>query len=179
MRSAYDVIRSKRDTRAYDDREIPEEILRRILQAGRMAGSAKHAQPCRFIVLTNPDYRRELAACGDFTAHLNAAPVVVAVVLVSPGDQFDPIRAMAFDAGRAAQNIMLAAWSEGIASCPVTMHRGDDAARVLRLPEGHTVTWVIALGYPTDSAPQREPRPRLPLSNYVFREHWGESAAMA
>jgi nitroreductase len=177
MRSAYDVIRSKRDTRAYDDREIPEEILRRILQAGRMAGSAKHAQPCRFVVLTDPNHRRELAACGDFTTHLNAAPVVVAVVLVPPGDQFDPIRAMAFDAGRAAQNIMLAAWSEGIASCPVTMHRGDDAARVLRLPEGYTVTWVITLGYPADAAPVREPRPRLPLSDYVSREYWGAPAS--
>jgi nitroreductase len=178
MRSAYDVIRSKRDTRAYDDREVPEEILRRILQAGRMAGSAKHAQPCRFVVLTDPDHKRELAACGDFTAHLTAAPVVVAVVLLPPGDQFDPIRAMAFDAGRAAQNIMLAAWSEGIASCPVTMHRGDDAAHVLRLPKRHAITWVITLGYPAESAPQREPRTRLPLSDYVYRERWGEPAAM-
>jgi nitroreductase len=178
MRSAYDVIRSKRDTRAYSDQVIPEEVLRRILQAGRMAGSAKHAQPCRFVVLSEPGHKRELAACGDFTTHLNTAPVVVAVVLVPPGDQFDPIRAMAFDAGRAAQNMMLAAWSEGIASCPVTMHRGDDAAHVLRLPEGHTVTWVIALGYPTETTPQREPRPRLPLADYVFREHWGEPAAL-
>jgi nitroreductase len=179
MRSAYDVIRSKRDTRAYADREIPEEILRRILQAGRMAGSAKHAQPCRFVALTDPAHKRELAACGDFTTHLNAAPVVVAVVLVPPGDQFDPIRATAFDAGRAAQNIMLAAWSEGIASCPVTMHRGDGAARVLGLPEGYSVTWVITLGYPAQAAPQRESRPRLPLSDYVFRERWGTPASFA
>jgi nitroreductase len=72
---------------------------------------------------------------------------------------------------------MLAAWSEGIASCPVTMHRGDDAGRVLRLPEGYTVTWVITLGYPADAAPVREPRPRLPLSDYVSREYWGAPAS--
>ena len=48
---AYTCIISKRDTRAYVDRPIPPEALRRILQAGRMAGSAKNLQPCRFVVV--------------------------------------------------------------------------------------------------------------------------------
>jgi nitroreductase len=178
MTQTYDVIRRKRDSRAYDRRPIPDDALRRILQAGRMAGSAKHAQPCRFVVLTDPDHKRELAACGDFTAHLLDAPAVIAVVLMPPAGQFDPVRATAFDAGRAAQNMMLTAWSEGIGSCPVTMHRGDDAARVLRLPDGHSVVWAIAFGYPADVPPDRPSRPRLPLADYVFREYWGERTAL-
>ena len=168
----YDLIRTKRDSRAYADRPIPEETLRRILQAGRMAGSAKHAQPCRFVVLRDRARREELAACGNYTAHVPAAPVAVAIVTLPESSQWEPQRATSFDAGRAAQNMMLAAWAEGVGSCPVTMHRHDEAARILGLPPDHRVTWVIAFGYPA-ADPQRESRPRLPLSDYVHNERWG------
>ncbi len=103
--ATFDVISSKRDTRAYSDRPIPDGTLHRILQAGRMAGSSKNAQPCRFVVLRDQEHKRELAACGDFAQHLPSAPVVVAVVLLPDGGPFD--------AGRAAQNMMVAAWAEG------------------------------------------------------------------
>jgi nitroreductase len=168
----YDLIRTKRDTRAYSDRPIPEDTLRRILQAGRMSGSAKHAQPCRFVLLRDRGHKEELAACGDFTAHIPTAPVVVAIATLPDAGQWEPVRATSFDAGRAAQNMMLAAWAEGVTSCPVTMHRHDDAARVLGLPPGHRVTWVLAFGYPADGAPGREPRPRRPLDEYVHEERW-------
>jgi nitroreductase len=171
--SFYDLIRSKRDTRAYADRPIAEETLRRVLQAGRMAGSAKHAQPCRFVVLRDRRHKEELAACGDFTGHLPEAPVLVAIVTLPDAGQWEPLRATSFDAGRAAQNMMLAAWAEGVASCPVTMHRHDDAARVLGLPDGHRITWVLAFGYPAQDAPARESRPRLALEEYVHEERWG------
>jgi nitroreductase len=169
----YDIIRGKRDSRSYAARLIPEDVLRRILQAGRMAGSAKHAQPCRFIILREPARKVELAACGDYTAHLIAAPVIVAIVTLPDAGQWEPVRATSFDAGRAAQNMMLAAWAEGVASCPVTMHRHDDAARVLGVPPEHRVTWVLAFGYPAADAPAREPRSRLPLEEYVHEDRWG------
>jgi nitroreductase len=171
-RTFYDLIRTKRDTRAYTDQPIPEETWHRILQAGRMAGSAKAAQPCRFVVLRDPARKAELAACGDFTAHLTTSPVLVAIVTLPDAGQWEPVRATSFDAGRAAQNMMLAAWAEGIHSCPVTMHRHDDAARVLGVPEGHRVTWVLTFGYPAAGAPRREPRPRAPLDEYVHQERW-------
>ena len=172
-RTFYDLIRSKRDVRAYSDRPIPDEALRRILQAGRMAGSAKNAQPVRFVLLRDLGHKRELAACGDYTVHLPSAPLLVALVTLPESGQWEPERATSFDAGRAAQNMMLAAWAEGITSCPVTMHRHEDAARVLRLPPEHRVTWVVALGYPEEGAPAREPRPRVPLAEYVHDEYWG------
>ena len=126
----------------------------------------------RLVVLRDQAHKRELAGCGDYTAHLPAAPVLLALVTLPESGQWDPVRATSFDAGRAAQNIMLAAWADGITSCPVTMHRHEDAARVLRLPPEHRVTWVIALGYPAEWAPAREPRPRAPLAEYVHDEYW-------
>ena len=171
--STYEVIRTKRDTRMYTDRPIPEEILQRILQAGRMAGSAKHGQWCRFIVVQDPQRKADVAACGDFTAHLRTAPVVVVIATLPYEGGWDPDRATAFDAGRAAQNMMLAAWAEGIASCPVTLHREADALRVLKIPAGCHVAISLAFGYPAGSDATREPRPRLPLEEYVHHEEWG------
>ena len=55
------VIASKRDQREYADREIPEEVVRRILDAGRIAGSAMNRQPWRFVVLADPDLKARVA----------------------------------------------------------------------------------------------------------------------
>jgi nitroreductase len=161
---AYTCIRTKRDTRAYQDRPIPEQSLRRILQAGRMAGSAKNLQPCRFVILQDAPKKKDLAACGQFAQHIVSAPIVVAIVLPEGGRQFD--------AGRCAQNMMLTAWAEGITSCPVTMHDGDCALRVLGVPQGYRVSIVLAFGYPPPSGPRPRGTPRIPLEQLVHRGAW-------
>jgi nitroreductase len=160
---AYTCIRTKRDTRAYQNKPIEEATLGRILQAGRMAGSAKNMQPCRFVVIQGEAQKKELAACGQFSAYIPTAPVVVAVVIPEDG--------RTFDAGRSAQNMMLAAWAEGITSCPVTMHDAACAHRVLGLPDAHRVAIVLALGYPAPDEGRRT-SPRIPLDELVHRERW-------
>lgn len=172
---AYEAIVSKRDTRRYAAREIPDEVLQRILQAGRMAGSAKNAQPVRFVVMRTREARESLAAHGQWATHVVAAPVAVVVVLAPEGD--DPgapftIFRGPFDAGRAAQNMMIAAWSFGITSCPASMHDGEGAAKTLGLPEGHVVANVIAFGYPEEGQPMHGGRQRLPLADVVHWERW-------
>jgi nitroreductase len=159
---AYTCIRTKRDTRAYQDRPIPEPSLRRILQAGRMAGSARNLQPCRFVVIQDASKKKELANCGQFAQHMTSAPLAVAVVLPRDGREFD--------AGRCAQNMMLAAWAEGITSCPITMHDSACALRVLGVPQGHRVSIVLAFGYPPPSEPRPKGTPRIALEELL---HWG------
>lgn len=173
---AYRAIISKRDTRDFAERPIPGEVLHRILQAGRMAGSAKNAQPVRLVVLESFERRAELAECGRFTPHLVSCAVAVAIVLApedgEPGKPFAIFRGP-FDAGRAAQNMMVAAWAEGISSCPASMHDAECAARVLGLPEGYVVANVIAFGYPAEGAPIGRGQQRLPIDEYVRFERWG------
>lgn len=171
----YEVILSKRDTRRFADRPIPEDALRRILQSGRMAGSAKAAEPVRFIVVRDQAQKDAVATCGQYTPHLPSCAVAVVLVLEPElGEVGAPLSIFRgpFDAGRAAQNMMLAAWAEGITSCPVTLHDGDRAAQVLGLPEGHVVANVIAFGYPGGHEPGRQPRPRRPFDDYVHWERW-------
>lgn len=172
---AYDAIVTKRDRRAYEDRPIPDDVIHRILQAGRMAGSAKAAEPTRFVVIRDPEQKRRIAECGRFTPHLPEAPVIVALVLLPEPDQPEGEFAIfrgPFDAGRAAQNMMVAAWAEGVASCPASLHDRDCAAAVLGLPGGHVVANVIAFGYPDPSGDARESRPRAPMDEYVHHDRW-------
>ena len=177
MSDVYRTIVTKRDTRRFSARPIAEESLDRLVQAARMAGSAKAAEPVRLILVREQAQKEALAACGNFTPHIPTSQVAAVFVLVPEagvvGAPFAIFRGP-FDAGRAAQNLMLAAWAEGIASCPASMHDAEGAARVLGLPEGHVVANVIALGYPADEQdPVQGTRPRMDVSEFVFRERWG------
>ncbi|MEX1254732.1 MAG: nitroreductase family protein [Dehalococcoidia bacterium] len=161
---AQDAIRTKRDSRAYADRPISDETLGVILQAGRMAGSSKNTQPWRFVVLRDDARKREVAACGQFAQHVPAAPVVIAIVLLPGGGPFD--------AGRAAQNMMLAAWAEGIIFWAVAMHDQECASRVLGLPDEHRVAMVISFGYPESKESLHRGISRTSLDELVRYERW-------
>ena len=177
MTETYRTIVTKRDTRAFDGRSIPDDILNRLVQAARMAGSAKAAEPVRLILVRDQAQKDALAQCGRFTPHIPTCAVAAVFVLVPEfgevGAPFTIFRGP-FDAGRAAQNLMLAAWAEGIASCPASMHDEEQARAVLGLPPGHVVANVIALGYPA-VAPDTVTgtRPRMPVDDYVFHDRWG------
>ena len=161
---AYRAIITKRDTRHYAAEPIAEDALTRILQAGRMAGSSKNSQPVRMVVIRSEEGRQALLECGDYAAHLGHCAAAVAVILAPGGSELD--------AGRTAQNLMVAAWGEGIASCPTSMHRPECAARVLGLPDGYSVATVVALGYPDLKHSLSGGRQRLPLDELVHWERW-------
>jgi nitroreductase len=171
---AYECIISKRDTRTYTGQPIEEETLRKVLQAGRMAGSSKNTQPVRLVVVRDREWLTELATCGQFTQPLLGAQVGVAICCPPAGSDFD--------AGRAAQNMMLAAWSQGIASCPTSIHDQPCIREKLQLPQdvedeatgrkGWRVVVILALGYPDPKVPMGMGRKRVDLSEFVHEERW-------
>ena len=67
---------------------------------------------------------------------------------------------------------MIAAWAEGITSCPTSMHERARARETLGLPEGHELAIVLALGYPQAGSRLSAGRSRLPLEELVHEEHW-------
>jgi nitroreductase len=162
----YKTIVSKRDTRSFTDQVVPEDAVRRILQAGRMAGSSKNSQPCRFVVIDDATGKEEIAKCGDFAAWIPTAPLLIAVAVPDEAPRNE------FDAGRAAQNMMIAAWSEDIGSCPVSMHHVECARETLGLPANFRVSVVVAFGYRA-KAPKSVPEAaRKPWDEYVHRNKW-------
>jgi nitroreductase len=109
----YQSILSLRSVRQFDlSRRIEEAALHRILQAGRMSGSSKDSQPWWFIVIRDRARLLALAKTGDYAQHLAGAAFAVAIV-------FDPkFYRGEFDSGRTVQNMMLAAWNDGLVVSP-------------------------------------------------------------
>lgn len=165
----YLAVTSKRDTRGYAENAIPADVERRILDAGRLAGSAKNRQPWRFLVVEDTKRRQQLARTVYEPGNVEGAALVVAVV--TPGGKYT------FDSGRAAQNMMLAAWNEGVASCPNGMPDPDTTAASLDLSDEERPVIVLTFGYPArERAPALRPAEewssradRRPLAEIVTR----------
>jgi nitroreductase len=161
---AYEAIIRKRDRREYDGRPIPEETLRRILQAGRMAGSSSNSQPFRFVVMRDPAQKQKLAPAGPGTAPLVNAPLGIVICLERGRRDFD--------VGRAAQNMMVAAWAEGIHSCPIGLREEAVASEALGLPDNYVASIGVSFGYPSPDATARPPSQRIPMEDLVHYDRW-------
>jgi len=128
-------IASKRDTRRYADTPVPEDVVTRILDAGRVTGSAQNRQPWRFLVVEDAERREQLAEAVYEPGNIRGAQLVVAIAGSRP-----------LDIGRCAQNMMLAAWNDGVASCPNGIADADTAKEALGLDEPPVI--VLSFGYP-------------------------------
>jgi nitroreductase len=137
----YLAIASKRDQRDYADTPLPEEVVMRILDAGRLSGSSRNSQQWEFVIVETA--QRELAETVYAPRNVRDAKLVVAVC----GD------AQGVDVGRCAQNMMLCAWNDGVTSCPNGIRDADAAAAICGAP----VKLVLTFGYP---ARRRDPESR-------------------
>lgn len=136
----YLAIVSKRDNRRYTDEPIPDEIVERILDAGRVTPSSQNRQPWRFLVVEGADRRARLAEAVYEPANVSGAQLIIAIT----GNR-------AFDLGRCAQNMMLAAWNDGVASTPNGIADADAATEALGLEEPPVT--VLSFGYPARQPP--------------------------
>ncbi len=162
---AFLAIASKRDKmHPYTNRPIPEDVVHRILDAGRLTGSASNRQPWRFLIVEDPERREQLAEAVYEPGNVREAQLVVAVSGGRP-----------FDLGRSAQNMMLAAWNEGVASSPNGIADAEAAKQALSLDEPPAT--VLTFGYPAKGRdPERRPAEewsgranRKPLDELVER----------
>ncbi len=151
--NAYLAVVSKREVREYAPSAIEPEAERRILEAGRVAGSSKNRQARRFVVVRDEGAREEVASCVYASDNVRGASLVVAIVAGKKGPT-------AFDAGRAAQNMMLAASDDGIGSCPNGIAEADRLREALGHGEDEQVATVLTFGHP--AKPRRDPQSLAP-----------------
>ena len=120
------------------------------------------------------EHLRALARVGPYAGHLAGAAVVVALVTPDPQVADSPLSVL-FDLGRAAQNMVLAAWELDIGSVPATVYQHDLARELLGYPAGWHCEYLLSFGYPADeavlTAPKR-PGGRKPLADLVHEERW-------
>lgn len=163
-----------RVVREFDARDLPEEHVRRILHAGRRAGSSKNSQRWAFVVVRDRKQLQRLAEAGHFAGHVAAAPVTVALLNPDPRAPDAPL-SVVWDLGRAAQNMVLVAWELGIGSCPATVYNHALVHDLLQIPEGHHCEYLLAFGYPADPAVLNAPKRaggRVSLDEVRHEETW-------
>lgn len=163
-------IRTKRAVRQFEDRPLPGDVVEAIVNAGRLAGSAKNMQPWSFVVIRDRVTLQQLAQCGEWCGHLASAAMGVALVTPDPFLRLT----VGFDLGRAAQNMMLAAWELGVGSVMATIYHNNRVAGLLNIPADHVVPWCISFGYPVQDPTQRPARKgqRRPVDEVVHWEKW-------
>ncbi len=131
----YLAIASKRDERAYTDAPIPEDVVTRILDCGRVSGSSRNTQKWEFVVVSG-DAQAKLAEMVYAPENVATASLVIAVV----GEAFP------MDVGRCVQNMMLGAWNDGVVSCPNGIKEREAASALL----GGEAKAIISFGYPAN-----------------------------
>ena len=167
-------IRRVRAVRRFADRPLPGDVVEQILDGARHAGSAKNLQRWDFIVVTDRETLARLGAVGPWAGHLAGAAVAIALVTPEPRGPGAPL-SVAFDLGRAAQNMVLSAWELGVGTCPVTVYHQAMCRRILGYPLDRHCGYMLSIGYPADPADLDRPsRPagRRRLEDIVHAERW-------
>jgi nitroreductase len=162
-----------RVVRRYRDEAIAPEVLRDLVDAGRHAGSSKNQQRWQFVVVRDRTSLQRLGKAGPYAGHVPSA--AAAIALVTPAPRAGDPHSVMWDLGRAAQNIVLAAWAAGIGSCPVTVYQQAVVREALGLPDDRHCEYLLTLGYPEDPTDlTRPPRSggRLALGEVLHEERW-------
>jgi nitroreductase len=174
----FDIVRPlirTRQFREFTAEPMSDEVLGALADVGRWTGSAGNRQPWRFLVITDIPTIRRLGDMGvPQTRSLATATAAIAIVLPA-GD--DRLVADAYDDGRAAERILVAASMLGIGA-GIGWVRADVRAainEVLGIPGDHFVRTLMAVGHPSESARRPKGAPgsaRLPRAETVFRDRW-------
>jgi nitroreductase len=146
---ALEAIRDRRSIRRYQRKDVSDEKLMQVLEAGRWAPSAHNSQCRRFVVVRDEKSRSELAHIATYGSFLAEAPVAIAVVIdLSLSNH--PVE----DGAAATQNMLLAAHALGLGSCWIGSYGSayeSGAKRILGIPDDKRLLSLISLGYAADS----------------------------
>lgn len=146
-----------RAVRSFEDRPVPRETVHAVIDVARWTGSARNRQPWRFRIVTDQRTRTALAELGTYARHLAGAPCVLVLLAANDGR-----RDTAFDVGRVAQSVALAATSVGLGCCPATIYPDENVARagpLLDVTDDWQVRWCFSLGFPRRPAGGRSAVP--------------------
>ncbi len=157
----FECIRKRRDIRSYLKKDVPDDVIRKIIEAGRLAPSAMNLQPWHFIVIKNKETLKELGKfciSGRFIVDASFAIVVI----TEPSNKWHEI-----DGARGVQNMSLAAWNEGVGTCWIGAIDRDKVKERLNIPKSLHVLTILPFGYPEEFTVKRKKVRKSPKE--VFR----------
>ena len=161
----FDAVRTLLAVRGYQDKPIPEAVVRRIVEAGRLTGSGMNRQPWHFIVVRERETLRSLGAVASSGSYVAQAPLAVVVAT-------DKTRFAVSDASRAIQSMLLTAWADGVGSNWVGFGGLEKAKPLLDVPAGLEVLAILPFGYPARPV-GRGKKQRKSLREVAHLERYG------
>ena len=155
----YEAIENRYSVRSYQDRQIEQAKLERVLDAGRMAPSARNAQDWKFIIVQERDLRESIAKAAE-QPFLARAPVILAVVATDPERRMEcGVLSGPVDCAMAIDHMTLAAVSEGLGTCWIGHFNQDACCKLLDVPPTAVIIELLAMGYPGDKPALKSRKP--------------------
>jgi len=160
-----EAIKKRQSVRSYQDKEIPKEVLQEILEAGRLAPSAKNTQSWKFIIVRDKELRKKMVPACKNQEFVGEAPVVIA----GCGTNLDYVmsngeHAYSINLAIALDHMSLQAASLGLGTCWIGAFYQDQVKEILGVPEEVRVVALMTVGYPKELGTKTR---RKPLSEII------------
>jgi nitroreductase len=162
----FDAVRTVLAVRAYQDKPFPPELVRRIVEAGRLTASSMNGQPWHFIVVEDRETLRKLGGLARTGPYIAGASLAIIVAI-------DRTAYAVSDGSRAIQSMILTAWSEGVASNWVGFMGPAEIKPLLGIPEELDVLAILPFGYAAQVRAKGKKK-RKSLAEVAHREHFGQ-----
>ncbi len=167
---AFEAVRTLLAVRSYQDKPVPSEVVKRVVESAHLTASSQNRQPWHFVVVED---RAALAKLGELakTGPYTAQAAFAIVVLVQKDSRFG-----VSDGSRAIQSMMLTAWSEGVGSNWVGFRGLEPVKEMLAVPDELDILAIVPFGYPSEEIGHGKKK-RKPLTEVVSRERFGRPFA--
>jgi nitroreductase len=162
----YEAVRTVLAVRKYQDKPVAPDIIRRIVEAGRLTASSMNGQPWHFIVVEDRDTLRQLGALARTGPYIAQAPLAIVVAIEKTPYAIS-------DASRAIQSMILTAWADGVGSNWVGFLGLDEVKPLLNIPASLDVLAILPFGYPS-AAVGKGKKQRKPLSEVANLSRFGQ-----
>ncbi len=175
----FESIVTRRSVRSYEKKDVPNELIGQMLEAGVRAPSAGNVQPWEFIVVKDIEIKKQLALAALKQRHVEEAPVVI-VVCVDPektADKFGERGKSLYciqDTAAAIENMLLTAHSLGLGTCWIGSFEDDEVKKILSIPQKLKPVALISVGFPREYEKPIKPS-RIPFENITSIDKYGKA----
>lgn len=166
-----EAIKKRKSVRNFLDKPIEEEKLKIVLEAARIAPSAKNRQEWRFIIVKDMEVRKKLAEAAKGQKFVGEAPIVIVAYALDDGYVMTCGQlSYPIDVAIALDHISLAAVEVGLGTCWIGAFYEDKVKEILGIPEEYRVVHLMPIGYPANM--DIKEKNRMPLNEIVKNEKW-------
>ncbi|MGB8227182.1 MAG: nitroreductase family protein [Sedimentisphaerales bacterium] len=170
----FDLIKTRRSVRRFSQEKLDRNFLIELVEGARCAPAAANVQPLEYVIVDEPKVCGELFSAFKWAWHIrpkrnpapNQRPAAYIVVLVDTEIK----KESSVDAAAAIENILLAAWGKGVASCWLGAIDREKIAQVLNIDEKYYIDSVVALGKPAEK-PVMEDAATEDLKYYLDKDN--------